>query len=514
LHWAFYLFQKEKVDMKHMIQNKQLTTSEKRKTKSEKRKTKNEKRRRDSIIPIKLYNTATKKKQILKPYRANTIRMFVCGPTVYDYAHIGHARTYIAYDMFVRFLRMAGYTVAYIQNITDIDDKIITRAREQKMIPKDLARKFEKEYRADMKNLLVISISRYVRATSKIKEIISQVKRLLEKKYAYFTPDGIYYDVSRFQDYGKLAGRTALSAEDSITRIDESVQKRNKGDFCLWKSAKPQEPKWKSPWGWGRPGWHIEDTAISEHFFGPQYEIHGGAVDLIFPHHQAEIAQMEALSGRKPMVQIWMHTGFLRIGKEKMSKSLGNFTTIRDAMRTVPAHVLRLFIASTLYRSPILFHESMIQQARENWETINSMYNTIRLMHARIAHNTNAKREISRIQQYQKQFRAMLADGFNTPRALAIVFTYIKFIQSLGQSLSQETRAAALEFFTDIDTVFGILQKQKLSAIPRTITNLVAKREQFRNNKQWQQADAVRKQIERAGYCVEDTPSGSRLRKK
>ena len=246
---------------------------------------------------MKLYNTLSRKKEILRPRKAKSINLFVCGPTTYDLSHLGHARTYIVFDMIVRYLRKSGYNVFYLQNITDIDDKIIKRAKEQHVHWRNLSRKFEKKYFKDMTALNITSCNKYAPATKHIKQIISQVKRLLKKGYAYQIEDGIYYDISKFKDYGKLSRRTVLQAEDAVSRIDTAKGKRNKGDFCLWKKSKPGEPFWASPWNLGRPGWHIEDTSITEKYFGPQYDIHGGARDLIFPHHEAEIAQMEAISG-------------------------------------------------------------------------------------------------------------------------------------------------------------------------------------------------------------------------
>ena len=247
---------------------------------------------------VKVYNTLIKKKEPFKPRKAKKINLFVCGPTVYDSSHIGHARTYVSFDVIVKYLRFKGYDVFYLQNITDIDDKIIKRAKERKINPLKLSEIFTKEYYKDMKAINVNSVTKYAKATSHIKDILNQVKILMEKGFAYELADGIYFDIEKFKEYGKLSGRTALQADDAITRIDRSVSKRNKGDFCMWKFPKPGDPKWETKFGAGRPGWHVEDTAITEHFFGPQYDIHGGAKDLIFPHHEAEITIMESVSGK------------------------------------------------------------------------------------------------------------------------------------------------------------------------------------------------------------------------
>jgi len=312
---------------------------------------------------IKLYNTLSRKKEAVRPKSGKKLNLFVCGITPYDQTHIGHARTYIVFDAFVRFLRLKGYKAFYLQNITDIEDKIIKRAKIAKVRPLQLARKFEKEYLNDMKALGILSVSKYARATAHIPEIISQVQRLLEKGYAYEVKgDGMYYNIAKFKEYGKLSGRTIGQAEDAVSRIDESVQKRNKGDFALWKFEVKAEhdPAWLSPWGPGRPGWHIEDTAITEKYFGSQYDLHGGARDLIFPHHEAEIAQMEAISGKKPMAKHWMHSGFLTVKGEKMSKSLGNFITVQEFLKKHSLRALRLLVLKTHYRSPIDYSESIL----------------------------------------------------------------------------------------------------------------------------------------------------------
>ena len=274
---------------------------------------------------LKLYSTLSRKREIFKSIKKGKVNLFVCGPTVYDYAHLGHAKTYIQFDIIVKYLRYKGYKVFYLQNITDIDDKIIKRANEEKVDWKEIVKKYKEEYLEDMKNLGVDSIDKYANATDYIPEIISQVKRLIDKGIAYKISDGYYFDLTKFKEYGKLAKRKTEQAEDAVSRIDENPEKRNKGDFCLWKFKKENEPFWESELGEGRPGWHIEDTAITEKELGSQYDIHGGGLDLIFPHHEAEIAQMESISGKKPLVRYWMHIGFLKTKNRKMSNSSGNF---------------------------------------------------------------------------------------------------------------------------------------------------------------------------------------------
>ena len=446
---------------------------------------------------IKLYNTLSKQKETIG---SSKINLFVCGPTVYDFAHIGHARTYIVFDAFVKFLQQADFKVFYLQNITDIDDKIIKRAKELHKTPKALATRFEKEYFKDMKTLGVNSVKKYAKATSHIKEIISQVKRLLKKGYAYRAEDGIYFDISKFKEYGKLSGRTTEQAEDAVSRIDESVQKRNKGDFALWKLSKPGEPSWSLAVARdrstvrmnGRPGWHIEDTAISEKYFGAQYDIHGGGIDLLFPHHEAEVTQMEAISGRRPFVKYWMHTGFLTIQGQKMSKSLGNFVTIRDFLAKNSVRVLRLLVLKTHYRSPIDYSEKLIEQTKKELERIDTFI------------EADENKNKVQIAKFKTAFQSALENDFNTPEALAALFELIR-----KGSPTKET----LKFFKEADKILGfIFSKEKKDSIPAKIKKLTAIREKYRKQNNWQKADELRKQIEQRGWEIEDTSTGPKIK--
>jgi len=464
-------------------------------------------------MSLKVYNTLTRKKEIFKPRRGKKVNIFVCGPTVYDYAHIGHARTYIAFDVIVKYLREKGYDVFYLQNITDIDDKIINRAKKEGISWKEVARKFEKEYKKDIKALGINSVSKYARATKHIKEIVSQVERLLKKGYAYQIEDGIYYDISKFKDYGKLSGRTVLQAEDAVSRIDESVSKRNKGDFCLWKfwSHKDWEPKWKSPWGYGRPGWHIEDTAITEKYFGPQYDIHGGARDLIFPHHEAEIAQMEAISGKKPLVKYWLHTGFLTINGQKMSKSLGNFITIKEFLNKHSARLLRFFVLKSHYRSPLDYSEKAILQTQNELERIDEFVEKIQNAKFKMQ-NDNPKFKIGK---FKNKFEGAMDDDFNTPKAIAVIFELIKEVNPMLEKnqITQKEAKQVLDFLNSIDKVFGFIFKKEKIRIPKNVQKLVERREKLRQQKKWEEADKIRKQVEDLGYEIQDTPSGPKIRK-
>jgi cysteinyl-tRNA synthetase len=457
---------------------------------------------------LKIYNTLTQKKEAFKPRDGKKVNLFVCGPTVYDSSHIGHARTYLAFDVIVKWLKRK-YTVTYLQNITDLDDKIIHRAGERKTTPKQLAEKYEKEYLDNMNELGIDSVTKYAKATDHIKEIISQVQTLSEKDYAYSAEDGIYYDIKKFKGYGKLSKRTALQAEDGVSRIDEGKKKRNKGDFCLWKFSRPDEPEWDSPWGKGRPGWHIEDTAITEKNFGPQYDIHGGARDLIFPHHEAEIAQMEAISGKPPLVRYWMHTGFLTVSGQKMSKSLGNFITIADFLKKNSARVLRLLIIKAHYRSPIDYSEKSILQAKKELERMDEFTGKLKNLEA-------GKKAKTANLLSASAFEAIMDDDFNTPKAVAFIFDLIKKGNALlaKNNLGKTEAKKILDFLEDIDKVFGfIFLKKEEIRTPSSVQDLANLREKYRKEGNWEKADEVRDEIQKAGFRVEDTKDGPKLKK-
>ena len=402
----------------------------------------------------------------------------------------------------------------YLQNITDIDDKIIKRARQAKITPQALAKRFEKEYLKDMKSLDITSVSKYAKATEHIKEIISQIKRLMQKGYAYeIEGDGLYYDILKFKDYGKLSGRTSLQAEDAVSRIDESVKKRNKRDFVLWKVSKKGEPKWKSPWGWGRPGWHIEDTAITEKRFGAQYELHGGAQDLIFPHHEAEIAQMEAISGKKPMARHWMHSGFLTVKGVKMSKSLGNFITIQDFLKQHSPRILRFLILKTHYRSPIDYSDKLLLQTERELARIDEFVDKLKAL-------SSPKRNPGHagfLKEVRERFKKALEDDFNTPKAISVLFELMNKGNALlaQQKLSLKDAKAILSFLKDVDSIFGFIffAKAKIM-IPAVILKLAEKREKFREVKEWQKADMMRKELLQKGWQIDDTIKGSQLKRK
>ena len=354
----------------------------------------------------------------------------------------------------------------------------------------------------------VKSISKYARATSYIKEIISQVERLQKKGFAYkIEGDGIYFDISKFKGYGKLSGRTALQAEDAVTRIDYSKDKRNRGDFCIWKFSSENEPSWSSPFGAGRPGWHIEDTAITEKFFGAQYDIHGGARDLIFPHHEAEVSLMESVSGKSPLVKYWMHVGFLTVGGQKMSKSTGNFITISDFLKRCPANYLRFFVVRNLWRSPVDYSESTLIDVKSTVEKIEEFLRKIKA----IKTVKSSKEVVALVKNLPVKFYKELDDDFNTPNAFAILFGFISASNPLLEQnlISKKDATEIYKFFTELNDIFGIIDFKKVNkTIPAEIKKLVKERELARQNKEWQKSDEIRAQIERKGFVVEDKKDG------
>ncbi|MFA0834397.1 MAG: cysteine--tRNA ligase [Methanobacterium formicicum] len=457
---------------------------------------------------ITVYNTLSRRKEIFKPREGNRVKLFVCGPTVYDNSHIGHARTYISFDVIARYLKYRGYSVFYVQNITDIDDKIINRARETGEDTFQLARKFEKKYIEDMKSLGVENVNLYARATEHIGEIIKQIETLLEKGFAYETDSGVYFDESRFEDFGKLSNR---NIEDlNVHRINPDTSKRNPGDFALWKK-KDEEPYWDSPWGPGRPGWHIEDTAITEEYFGPQYDIHGGGLDLIFPHHEAEIAQMESASGKKPVVRYWMHTGFLNVLGEKMSKSLGNFITIKDLLQEYPPEVFRFFVLSTHYRSPIDFSQEILEQSQSGLKRIYKLTETMEdLLESDIPetgkHDT---KHDQLLRETRESFLEAMDNDFNTPFALSSLFDFIRDMNREINELnvSKNTLINIKEFINEIGDILGfefVLNKSHGDATDELVNILTDVREKLRKKKDYELSDEIRSKLNDLNIVIED----------
>ncbi len=463
---------------------------------------------------IKLYNTMTRRKEIFKPKEGNKIRMFVCGPTVYDHSHIGHARTYISFDVIVRYLKYSGFTVFYLQNITDLDDKILKRAEELGSSPLELARRYEEKYLQDMKVLGVENVNFYARATEHIPEIINQIKILVENGFAYETDKGVYFDESMFKDFGKLSNR--VLKELNVHRIGLDTSKRNPGDFALWKKRKTEseelEMVWDSPWGTGRPGWHIEDTAITDTYFGPQYDIHGGGLDLIFPHHEAEIAQMEAASNKKPMVKYWMHTGFLNVMGEKMSKSLGNFITINELLQEYSPDVFRFFVLSTHYRSPIDFSQEILHQSQQGLQRIYKLIGTINEL---LDENTaismeNDQEYIYKLSEVRKEFFEAMDNDFNTPSAFSTIFDIIREVNrdindsNISKNALTKLKALIIEFGIVLGFDFSLKNENEQELQDDLIELLKDIRSKLREKKEWDLSDEIRSKLKELDIVIED----------
>lgn len=462
-------------------------------------------------MSLRLHNTLSKKVEAFRPIEEGKVKMFVCGPTVYDYSHVGHAKTYVQLDVLARVLKQCDYDTFYLQNITDIDDKILARANEQKISWQDLADKYQAAYQEDMISLNNTSVTEYAKATGYIPQIIDQVSTLLAKNFAYEIPgDGIYFEIATFPDYGKLSGRTEIKEDDAQSRIDQSEGKRGWNDFCLWKFSKVGEPSWEAPFGAGRPGWHIEDTAIAEHFFGPQYDLHGGAVDLIFPHHEAEITQMEAASGLSPYVRYWVHTGFLTMDSRKMSKSLNNFHTIRDVIALgYDPMAIRLYMLQAHYRSPIDFTIQNLEATKNhlrNWRNIAALRHQT---HDTIENDDEKDNTSGKVSLYAtgRAIMEALEDDLNTPKALSIIDEAFNLVQDA--SLADIHRQSLVELLELIDEVLGLRLLETTPDLSDEQKQLIITRLRARESQDWATSDAIRQELEADGIALRDTSAGT-----
>ena len=465
---------------------------------------------------IKIYNSLTGDKETFVPLEEGKVRMYVCGMTVYDYCHLGHARVMVVFDVVTRYLRHLGYEVTYVRNITDIDDKIIRRANENGEPIQQLTSRFISIMHEDAAALGVLEPDLEPRATSSMDDIIDMIRSLLEKGYAYAGDNGdVYYDVSRFGNYGRLSGKRLedLRAGERVA-VDEA--KQDPLDFVLWKAAKPGEPSWSSPWGEGRPGWHIECSAMSTRCLGAHFDIHGGGMDLKFPHHENEIAQSEAASG-EPFVNYWMHNGFVNVDEEKMSKSLGNFFTVREILRSYRHEEVRFFILSSHYRSPLNYSQENLDNARAG---LTRLYMALR--------GLSPGGETASRQACSDDFYRAMDDDFNTPEAIAALFEIAKEINRNRET--DPRRAAALAgCLRDPGRVLGLLQdapetflRAATGAGPGVSTALsedeiealIAARIRAREDRNWAEADRIRKDLDAHGIVLEDGASGTRWRRK
>lgn len=456
-----------------------------------------------------LYNTLTKTKEKFAPLVPGKIGLYVCGITVYDYCHIGHARVMVAFDMMTRYFRALGYEVCYVRNITDIDDKIIKRAETLQQSLAEVTEKFITLMHEDFAQLGVLKPDIEPRATMHIRYIIQMIQVLLERKAAYIADDGdVYYDVSTFASYGTLAHQD-LDKLRAGARVDVVASKHDPLDFVLWKLAKPGEPEWDSPWGKGRPGWHIECSAMSTHCLDNTFDIHGGGVDLVFPHHQNEIAQSEAATGQR-FVRNWLHVGHVQIDKQKMSKSLDNFFTIREVLAQYPAEVVRYFLLASHYRSPINYTSEALTAAKAALQRLYGALNGLSIGHSEIQNN-----------DFSLRFHQAMQDDFNTPEALAVLFDLAREINRLRDTdlVKATTLAQQLK---SLGQTLGLLQQapEKFlnlgdadTAEATEINSLVAARNAARANKEWSKADIIRAQLLARGILLEDTSQGTVWRK-
>lgn len=465
---------------------------------------------------LKIYNSLTRNKEEFTPIEPGKVRMYVCGMTVYDLCHLGHARVLVVFDAVTRYLRFSGYDVEYVRNITDIDDKIINRANENGEDFNDLTARFIQAMHEDSAALGVLPPDEEPRATSSMQDIIDMVQTLIEKGYAYTAEmaageqgGDVYYDVSAFDDYGKLSGKKLddLRAGERVA-VDE--RKDDPLDFVLWKAAKPDEPSWDSPWGKGRPGWHIECSAMSTCCLGNHFDIHGGGQDLQFPHHENEIAQSEAATGEH-FVNYWMHNGFVRVDDEKMSKSLGNFFTVREILQQYRAEEIRYFILASHYRSPLNYSQENLDNGKS---ALTRLYTALR--DAGEAVEGEAGRE------FQAAFNAAMDDDFNTPEAIAVLFNLAREINSAREA--DAVRAAALAAcLRRLGGILGLLQDDPETWLQggatdgladEAIDELISKRLQARELKDWGEADRIRDELESQGILLEDKADGTRWRRK
>ena len=455
---------------------------------------------------MKIFNTLSGKKEEFKPIESNMIRMYICGMTVYDDTHIGHARTFLSFDLIVRYLRSVDYEVLYVRNITDVDDKIISRANELNLSPSELTQKYIDSMHEDFESLGMIKPDLEPRATENISSIISLIETLIKKGHAYESESDVYFSVESFDSYGKLSGR---NLEDMLSgaRVDINLDKKNPSDFVLWKKD-TEGLKWDSPWGPGRPGWHIECSAMSMDALGETFDIHGGGSDLKFPHHENEIAQSECATGRA-FAKLWMHTGSLRIDKEKMSKSLGNFITIKEALGSNSPEVLRYFLISSHYRSPLNYSTKSIDEARNS---LDRLYNSIKDLNYNKIDFTKG--------EYTERFHNAMQDDFNTPSAISILFEMAKEINFFKkEKKSEDANALASELY-NLSKILGILEESPekyfqtgISFSDEEIQDLISKRNEARSNKDFKLSDKIRDHLLDKGITLEDKDTGTIWRK-
>ena len=463
---------------------------------------------------MQIYNTATRRKEELVTHEPGKVAMYACGPTVYNYIHIGNARTFLIFDMVRKYLKYRGYEVAFVQNITDVDDKIIKRAQEEGKTPEEIAAFYTKAFIDNMHTFGIDDPDVRPRATQEIPEMIELVQRLIDRGHAYEVDGDVYFSVRSFPKYGELSGRNVDDLQ-SGARVDVDERKRDPLDFALWKAAKPGEPSWDSPWGKGRPGWHIECSAMSNRYLGKTIDIHCGGSDLAFPHHENEIAQSEAANGCK-FVNYWLHNGFINIDNKKMSKSLGNFFTVREAAAVYGYDCIRMFMLMSHYRSPLNYSGEILMQAKAALERLRTAKSNLEFFIANGRDGALSAADAAFVQgldQYREKFDAVMDDDFNTADAISVIFEMVREINTAVSPAADPSKAlaqACLDRFLELCDVLGIPFGSDSSEDPeaKAIEEKIAARQAARKAKNWAEADRIRAELKAAGIVLEDTPQG------
>ena len=461
---------------------------------------------------MKIFNSMSMKKEDFVPIEEGKVRMYACGPTVYNYIHVGNARPIIMFDVLRRYLEYRGYDVTFVQNFTDVDDKIIKRANEEGTDSKTVSEKYIAEYMTDTKGLGVRPATIHPKATENIDEIIKIVETLIEKGYAYEVNGDVYYRTAKFPEYGKLSHQP-LEDLQAGARIDVADHKENPMDFALWKAAKPGEPFWESPWGQGRPGWHIECSAMSGRYLGKTIDIHCGGQDLIFPHHENEIAQSEAANGCK-FVNYWMHNGFISVDNKKMSKSLGNFFTVREAAEAYGYDSIRMFMLMSHYRSPLNYSGDILvqaQSARERLATAKSNLEFFKKNGVDGAMSESETEFVKSIQRYRERFIEVMDDDLNTADAVAVIFELVREINAAVSPSSDPSKALAEEcdkLFMELSNVLGLPIGGEEESLDAEIEELIEQRQAARKAKNFAEADRIRDLLKDKGIVLKDTPQG------
>lgn len=463
---------------------------------------------------MQIYNTATRRKEELVTHEPGKVAMYACGPTVYNYIHIGNARTFLIFDMVRKYLKYRGYEVAFVQNITDVDDKIIKRAQEEGKTPEEIAAFYTKAFIDNMHTFGIDDPDVRPRATQEIPEMIELVQRLIDRGHAYEVDGDVYFSVRSFPKYGELSGRNVDDLQ-SGARVDVDERKRDPLDFALWKAAKPGEPSWDSPWGKGRPGWHIECSAMSNRYLGKTIDIHCGGSDLAFPHHENEIAQSEAANGCK-FVNYWLHNGFINIDNKKMSKSLGNFFTVREAAAVYGYDCIRMFMLMSHYRSPLNYSGEILMQAKAALERLRTAKSNLEFFIANGRDGELSEADAAFVQgldQYREKFDAVMDDDFNTADAISVIFEMVREINTAVSPAADPSKTlaqACLDRFLELCDVLGIPFGSDSSEDPeaKAIEEKIAARQAARKAKNWAEADRIRDELKAAGIVLEDTPQG------